>query len=88
LGQFPRELHVLRLRLGCGKLRTCWRIQLVHPGLRNARAKGKKLGRPKTTVDAARIVGLRAQGLPWRAIASQLGVGLGKEILERNERVA
>jgi hypothetical protein len=27
-------------------------------------------------MDAARIVGLRAQGLPWRAIASQLGVGL------------
>jgi DNA invertase Pin-like site-specific DNA recombinase len=51
-------------------------VERVKAGLRNARAKGKKLGRPKKVMDDARIVGLRAQGLAWRAIANQLGVGL------------
>ena len=49
----------------------------VKAGLRNARAKGKKLGRPKKVLDAARIVDLRAAGHGWRAIAKQLGVGVG-----------
>jgi DNA invertase Pin-like site-specific DNA recombinase len=51
-------------------------VERVKAGLRNARAKGKKLGRPKKTMDVTRIAGLRAQGLAWRTIASQLGVGL------------
>ena len=33
----------------------------VRAGLRNARAKGKQLGRPKTVVDAARVALLRAR---------------------------
>src|SRR6202047_3583689 len=46
----------------------------VKAGLRNARAKGKRLGRPKRDVDASAIGALRAQGLPWRSIAVRLGV--------------
>ncbi len=46
----------------------------VRAGLRNARAKGKRLGRPRAVVDAARIGRLRASGKPWRAIARELGV--------------
>jgi DNA invertase Pin-like site-specific DNA recombinase len=49
----------------------------VRAGLRNARAKGKRLGRPSVQVDASEIARLRSQGLGWRAIASQLGAGLG-----------
>ena len=45
----------------------------VRAGLRNARAKGRTLGRPRVVVDAARIGRLRAQGHSVRAIASQLG---------------
>jgi DNA invertase Pin-like site-specific DNA recombinase len=45
----------------------------VRAGLRNARAKGKTLGRPRITVDAARIGRLRAQGQSLREIASELG---------------
>ena len=45
----------------------------VKSRLRNARAKGKILGRPRTRVDVERIDGLRAQGHTIRAIASQLG---------------
>jgi DNA invertase Pin-like site-specific DNA recombinase len=49
----------------------------VRAGLRNARAKGKRLGRPPRELDAKRIAALRAQGVGWRAIAKQLGVGVG-----------
>ena len=46
----------------------------VRAGLRNARAKGKRLGRPSKQVSAAQIAALRAQGVPWRRIGAQLGV--------------
>ncbi|MGD1212147.1 MAG: recombinase family protein [Candidatus Acidiferrales bacterium] len=44
----------------------------VRAGLRNARANGKRLGRPRKIVDAKRIGRLRAQGVPWRKIARQM----------------
>ena len=49
----------------------------VRAGLRNARAKGKRLGRPRVAVDSARIGHLRAQGLSWATIAAELGIGEG-----------
>jgi len=44
----------------------------VRAGLRNARAKGKRLGRPRVVLDAARIARLRAQGRSIREIAQEL----------------
>jgi DNA invertase Pin-like site-specific DNA recombinase len=52
-------------------------VERVKAGLRNARAKGKKLGRPRRVLDASRITALRSQGVGWRAIAKQMGVGVG-----------
>ena len=52
-------------------------VERVKAGLRNARAKGKRLGRPRKVLDASTIAALRASGLGWRAIAKQLGVGIG-----------
>jgi len=49
----------------------------VRAGLRNARSKGKRLGRPRAVVSAAQIASLRASGVSWRAIARELGVGEG-----------
>jgi DNA invertase Pin-like site-specific DNA recombinase len=49
----------------------------VRAGLRNARAKGKRLGRPRVAVDTARIAALRSQGLSWPAIARQMGLSVG-----------
>ena len=51
-------------------------VERVKAGLRNARAKGKTLGRPRKIVDVRRITALRAQGLSFRAIASEIGIGL------------
>ena len=48
-------------------------VERVRAGLRNARANGKTLGRPRTFVDAARIARLRAQGRSMREIADELG---------------
>ena len=52
-------------------------VERVKAGLRNARAKGKRLGRPKKIVDASRIVVLRAEGLSWARVAQHLNVGEG-----------
>lgn len=51
-------------------------VERVKAGLRNARAKGKRLGRPPSVVNAATVSRLRSQGVPWRTIAGQLGVGV------------
>jgi DNA invertase Pin-like site-specific DNA recombinase len=52
-------------------------VERVKAGLRNARAKGKRLGRPQVAVDATKIAALRKQGLSWAKIATALGVGEG-----------
>ena len=49
----------------------------VRAGLRNARAKGKKLGRPRKAVDRSRIAALRRVGRSWAAIGQELDVGEG-----------
>ncbi len=52
-------------------------VERVRAGLRNARAKGKRLGRPHVAVDAAKIAALRSQGLSWARIGEALGLGEG-----------
>lgn len=49
----------------------------IRAGLRNARAKGKRLGRPRVLLDAARIAVLRAQGRSWREITLEMGISKG-----------
>lgn len=49
----------------------------VSAGIRNARANGKKLGRPKSSVDRERILKLKAEGHSLRQIAAKLGAGYG-----------
>jgi len=46
----------------------------VRAGLRHAKAKGKRLGRPTKYVDPAQVAALRAQGLSWRKLGLRLGV--------------
>jgi DNA invertase Pin-like site-specific DNA recombinase len=49
----------------------------VRAGLRHAREKGKRLGRPRAVVDIDRIASLRRSGASWRAISKQMGLGIG-----------
>lgn len=50
-------------------------VERVRAGLRNARAKGKQLGRKaRTDIDVSEIARLRGEGLDWREIAQRTGV--------------
>jgi DNA invertase Pin-like site-specific DNA recombinase len=46
----------------------------VKAGLRNARAKGRKLGRPRMRVDLDRVHALRETGLTWRAVGEEMNL--------------
>src|SRR5437879_6560400 len=48
----------------------------VKAGIRNARAKGRQIGRPRMAVDAARIAALRKSGSSWRTIERELGISV------------
>jgi DNA invertase Pin-like site-specific DNA recombinase len=52
-------------------------VERVRAGLRHARARGKRLGRPKKTVDATQAKSMRAAGASWRVIARKMGVSVG-----------
>jgi len=52
-------------------------VERVRAGFRHARSKGKRLGRPKKSVDAARVRSMRTAGESWRTIAKLLGVSVG-----------
>jgi hypothetical protein len=49
----------------------------VRAGLRNARAKGKKFGRPRVEIDAVRVAALRRDGLSWSQVCRTLQVSKG-----------
>src|ERR1700729_1791433 len=52
-------------------------VERVRAGLRHARAKGKRLGRPKKSLDPAQVRSLRAAGESWRTIARKTGASVG-----------
>jgi DNA invertase Pin-like site-specific DNA recombinase len=49
----------------------------VSAGIRNARANGKRLGRPRVKTNLEEILQLRAEGHSLRKIAAKLGIGDG-----------
>jgi DNA invertase Pin-like site-specific DNA recombinase len=49
-------------------------VERVRAGLRNARAKGKRIGRPTADVDASQIALLRTQSVSWREIERRMGI--------------
>jgi DNA invertase Pin-like site-specific DNA recombinase len=49
----------------------------VRAGLRLAKSKGKKLGRPRTAVEPEQVAILRAAGASWKVISRELGIGVG-----------
>jgi DNA invertase Pin-like site-specific DNA recombinase len=61
-------------------------VERVRAGLRHARAKGKRLGRPKKSVDVDEVRSLRAAGESWRTIARKTGVSVGTVFAAAQER--
>jgi DNA invertase Pin-like site-specific DNA recombinase len=62
-------------------------VERVKAGLRNAKAKGKVLGRPRKVLDVKKIAALQAGGMGLRKIAAEMGVGVGT-IYEAKRRSA
>jgi DNA invertase Pin-like site-specific DNA recombinase len=58
----------------------------VKAGLRNARAKGKTLGRPRVYPDAHGIAALRAEGLSWAKIELSAWVLVKEPFIARLRR--
>ena len=52
-------------------------VERVKAGLRNAKARGKRLGRPKVDADANTISALRKVGRSWSEICKQTGLSKG-----------
>jgi DNA invertase Pin-like site-specific DNA recombinase len=59
----------------------------VKAGIRNARAKGKRIGRPRKLVDVSELDRLRKQGLGWKKIAKELNLGVGTVIRMAKNRM-
>jgi DNA invertase Pin-like site-specific DNA recombinase len=49
-------------------------VERVRAGMNNARAKGKRLGRPSSGITVEQIAALRGAGASWRVVGEQLGV--------------
>jgi DNA invertase Pin-like site-specific DNA recombinase len=52
----------------------------VSAGIQAARARGKRIGRPRIYANPDRIRELRSQGVPWRQVSKQLGIGVGTAV--------
>jgi DNA invertase Pin-like site-specific DNA recombinase len=65
-------------------------VERVKAGIRNARAKGKRIGRPGTKVNPATVLVLRSGGESVRAIAAQLhsSIGTVSRILAASAQIA
>jgi len=70
MGEFERELIRERVR----------------SGMRNAKEKGKSIGRPRSIVDSCEIERLRNSGASWRAIAKATGMSLATVHAARSKR--
>jgi DNA invertase Pin-like site-specific DNA recombinase len=69
----PTGKMVFRVLAAVAELERSLIVERVRAGLRNARAKGKRLGRPQLKLDRKQIALLRAEGRSLREIASELG---------------
>ncbi|MGB2591554.1 MAG: recombinase family protein [Candidatus Acidiferrum sp.] len=61
-------------------------VERVRAGMRNAKAKGKAIGRPKVNVNTTQIARLRDSGASWRAIAKTTGLSIGTVYAARSKR--
>jgi DNA invertase Pin-like site-specific DNA recombinase len=52
----------------------------VTAGIHAARARGKRIGRPRAYVNVDKVRELRGQGIPWREISRRMGIGTGTAV--------
>ncbi|HTV54036.1 MAG TPA: recombinase family protein [Terriglobia bacterium] len=52
----------------------------VTAGIHAARARGKRIGRPRAYVNPDKVREMRSSGTPWREISKRLGIGTGTAV--------
>jgi DNA invertase Pin-like site-specific DNA recombinase len=70
----PAGRMVFTMLAAVAELERSLIAERVRAGLRNARARGVRLGRPKVVPDVATIAHLRAQNRSWRAIGREMRI--------------
>jgi DNA invertase Pin-like site-specific DNA recombinase len=70
----PAGRMVFTILAAVAELERSLIAERVRAGIRNAKTKGKRLGRPPAVADVLRIGERRASGASWRAIGRELGL--------------
>lgn len=73
----PFRDAVISIMATLAKQERVKRSERTKAALARLKASGRALGRPRVTVDAAKVQALRAQGRSWESIAAELGIGVG-----------
>ena len=73
----PAGRMVLTVLGAVAELERSLIVERVKAGLRNAKSKGKHLGRPRVIADAQRIAMLRKGGASWAMICNDTGLSKG-----------
>lgn len=72
---------VLAVLAGVAEFERAVIVERTRLGMANARAAGKRIGRPPRAVDELALNRLRREGRSWRAIATRMGVS--RRVLQR-----
>lgn len=73
----PFKDAVIGIMATLAKQERVKRSERTKAALARLKASGRKLGRPRVRVDAAKVAAMRDAGQSWESIAKQLGVGVG-----------
>lgn len=72
----PSGRFMFQIIAAFAELERAMIAERVKAGLQNAKRKGKKLGRPRASMDLAKIASLRDSGASWRMIERKTGVSV------------
>jgi DNA invertase Pin-like site-specific DNA recombinase len=73
----PMGRMVFTILGAVGELERNLIIERVRAGMKNAKAKGVKVGRPRTVVNASQIASLRSAGRSWSEVCAETGLSAG-----------
>jgi DNA invertase Pin-like site-specific DNA recombinase len=73
----PMGRMIFTVLAAVGELERNLIVERVRCGMRNARAKGKVIGRRRVTVNASQIAALRNAGRSWSEVCAETGYSAG-----------
>jgi DNA invertase Pin-like site-specific DNA recombinase len=73
----PMGKMIFTVLAAVGELERNLIVERVRCGMRNAKAKGKSIGRRRVTVNASQITALRNAGRSWSEVCAETGLSAG-----------